>query len=319
MIDPHHLPFRMLIPKGAKNLLVPGRGASGDQMAMSAFRVMAVVAQMGFAAGHAARQCVQTGRDLTTIDVKQLQQAIEAGGQSLDLSTYGKYLRRDIFSHGPFFEEDAGFRNCRPMAVVLLTNGRFLAAWQGEAYGQTGLWLSERREKKWGKPRLAAALAEPLPGKISLTRAGDGSLTLAYANGSLISEDEGVSWRAGGAARETPVPVPVGNVPGLLPDGEFGSARLDDGTLAVAFNPVISGRADFSKLRVALSMDEGATWPHWWDIANGSGKISDPALVPTRVGIGIVYLRDNSSPAFWHGSIERIIDGANFVETEPLA
>jgi hypothetical protein len=47
MLDPHHLPLRMMIPRGAKNLLVPGRGASGDQTAMSAFRVMAVVAQMG--------------------------------------------------------------------------------------------------------------------------------------------------------------------------------------------------------------------------------------------------------------------------------
>ena len=29
MLDPHHLPLRMMIPRGAKNLLVTGRGASG--------------------------------------------------------------------------------------------------------------------------------------------------------------------------------------------------------------------------------------------------------------------------------------------------
>jgi len=95
MIEPHHLPLRMMIPRGARNLLVPGRGASGEQMAMSAYRVMAVVAQMGFAAGLAARQAVERGVDLGELDVASLQTAITEGGQSLDLSDYGEYLRAD--------------------------------------------------------------------------------------------------------------------------------------------------------------------------------------------------------------------------------
>ena len=35
MVEPYHIPLRSLVPKGAANLLVAGRSASGDQMAMS--------------------------------------------------------------------------------------------------------------------------------------------------------------------------------------------------------------------------------------------------------------------------------------------
>jgi hypothetical protein len=41
MVEPYHIPLHSLTSKGAKNLLVPGRGLSGDQMAMSAYRVQA--------------------------------------------------------------------------------------------------------------------------------------------------------------------------------------------------------------------------------------------------------------------------------------
>ena len=51
MVEPYHIPLRSLVPKGAANLLVAGRSASGDQMAMSSFRIQATCAQMGFAAG----------------------------------------------------------------------------------------------------------------------------------------------------------------------------------------------------------------------------------------------------------------------------
>nr|HRJ71295.1 FAD-dependent oxidoreductase [Terrimicrobiaceae bacterium] len=136
MLDPHHLPLRMMIPKGAKNLLVPGRGASADQMAMSSFRVMATVAQMGFAAGHAARQCLESGADLSAINVPALQAAITAGGQSLDLSAYGRYLRHDIYAEEEVFDGTTDHVPCRAPSIVQISNGRFLAAWAAD----DGLW-----------------------------------------------------------------------------------------------------------------------------------------------------------------------------------
>ena len=80
MVEPYHIPLRAMTPKGARNLLVPGRGASGDQMAMSSFRVMAPVSQMGFAAGKAAQICARDGCGIDAIDLQGLRKMIEAGG-----------------------------------------------------------------------------------------------------------------------------------------------------------------------------------------------------------------------------------------------
>ena len=91
-LDPYAIPLRSLIAKGAKNLLVAGRCASADQMAMSSMRVMATCAQMGFAAGKTAAQCLTDGVQLPKAPVQKIQSALIAGGQSLDLSDYGSYL-----------------------------------------------------------------------------------------------------------------------------------------------------------------------------------------------------------------------------------
>lgn len=81
MVAPYHIPLRCMIPRGATNLLCPGRGASADQMALSSLRVMATVAQMGFAAG------IAVGRNIADV-----QRDLEAAGQSLNLGDYGEYL-----------------------------------------------------------------------------------------------------------------------------------------------------------------------------------------------------------------------------------
>lgn len=196
MLEPHHLPLRMMIPRGAKNLLVPGRGASGDQTAMSAFRVMAVVAQMGFAAGLAARQCTEHGRELAEIDVPALQAAIEAGGQSLDLSDYGEYLRRDRCVHETVADGAGASGEIAAPELRLERNARFVATWR-----QGGRrFEAERREGRWSTPREAdggaatgGAAAEPVR-----VRLADGlQAELGCAEGGLVaalSDDGGATW-----------------------------------------------------------------------------------------------------------------------------
>ncbi|CAH1671497.1 FAD dependent oxidoreductase [Hyphomicrobiales bacterium] len=93
MVEPYHIPLRAMLPQGMHNLLCPGRSLSGDQMALSSYRAMATCAQMGFGAGTAAHLALATGGSLTTLDPAALRTAIEAGGQILDLSRYGDYLR----------------------------------------------------------------------------------------------------------------------------------------------------------------------------------------------------------------------------------
>jgi hypothetical protein len=144
MLDPHHLPLRMMIPRGARNLLVPGRGASADQTAMSAFRVMAVVAQLGFAAGHAVRQMLARGTDLTRVDVSALQAVLEAEGQSLDLSDYGDYLRADRLVDEPI-AGPAPRGRVGGLRIALLRNAAFRVTWCDEE----GVQVRERREGAW--------------------------------------------------------------------------------------------------------------------------------------------------------------------------
>lgn len=243
MLDPHHLPLRMMIPRGAKNLLVPGRGASGDQKAMSAFRVMAVVAQMGFAAGHAARQCTENGTDLTRIDVPRLQAAIVAGGQSLDLSDYGEYLRCDLFASELVF--DGGEGRAAPIVDLALQPGRnagFVVTWRQGAQ----VFAAERREKRWSGPR-------PVTG--STTRG-------AEATGATLR------------------------------DGSVAEATFAQGGLVVK-----------------LSLDGGVTWPQRGELAAAVASEVAPAVVATGTGLAMVYVTAGGRLMFWHGSVERIVEG----------
>ncbi|MES2697617.1 MAG: FAD-dependent oxidoreductase [Verrucomicrobiota bacterium] len=242
MLDPHHLPLRMMIPQGAKNLLVAGRGASGDQTAMSAYRVMAVVAQMGFAAGHAARLCTEMGADLTTLDVARLQAAIEAGGQSLNLSDYGEYLRCDLLTH----EAVPGVVVAEGTVLALRQerNACFVVTWstpRGEC------WAAGRREKQWSAPRRAA---------------------------------ESVA-QAKATARTT------------LVDGAW------------VWVDVVAG-----KVCAKLSRDAGATWSHERELAGAALAAVAPVVIATQTGLAVAYASTSGQVMFWHGSVDRIVDGA---------
>ncbi|MBI5688796.1 MAG: FAD-dependent oxidoreductase [Verrucomicrobia bacterium] len=198
MLDPHHLPLRMLIPRGARNLLVAGRGASGDQTAMSAFRVMTVAAQMGFAAGHAARQCLARSCELAAIDVPALQAAIEAGGQSLDLSGYGEYLRCDLWAH-----EEVGSKPPGGSELVI-AQGRhacFHLGWRqaGPAGAPERVqWFAERREKRWTAPTGPGPETAAAGAAVALDEGRQ--LRVGIREGTLwteLSSDGGTTWRAG--------------------------------------------------------------------------------------------------------------------------
>lgn len=342
MLDPHHLPLRMMIPRGARNLLVPGRGASGDQTAMSAYRVMAVVAQMGYAAGHAARQCVEGGTDITAIDLSRLQAAIRAGGQSLDLSDYGEYLRNDLFTEETFQPAPWPGTPTTAPALVQLSNGRFLAAWVVGHH----LWLVQRKEKSWQAPFRASC---PLPRDIQamcMERDPNNRLVLRVeriggATGVFESVDEGATWRGvsetGGlrpaAARlvagtwialevdrasdipkicvrqsfDGGVTWPSGRSLRLDPaDLSADFAILDNGDLALAFR----GRDEDGRasLGVALSRDQGRTWYAQRSIDGPDRAGRSPAIVPTRTGLAVLAVSGERF-MFWHGASDRIVEG----------
>jgi ribulose 1,5-bisphosphate synthetase/thiazole synthase len=68
-----HVPYRAMLPKGVKGLLVAGRAIGGDMVAHAATRNMACCAVAGQGAGVAAAQAVKSNRDLDEVNLDAVQ------------------------------------------------------------------------------------------------------------------------------------------------------------------------------------------------------------------------------------------------------
>lgn len=71
-VPPYQIPFRCLLPREAKNLLVAGRCLSADQLALSSARVMPTCSMMGQAAGIGAALAAARGCDPRDLDFKDI-------------------------------------------------------------------------------------------------------------------------------------------------------------------------------------------------------------------------------------------------------
>ncbi len=84
-VNPYAIPLRTMIPKGLKNLLVDGKPISGDQVAMSSYRMTPTVCAMGQAAGTAAALAVEAGiDDIRQLDVAALREQLAQDRMELD-------------------------------------------------------------------------------------------------------------------------------------------------------------------------------------------------------------------------------------------
>ena len=70
------LPYRAMLPKGVKNLLVTGRCVGGDKGSHAAVRNMMCCAVNGQGAGVAAAISVETKADFTEVDINKVQKAL---------------------------------------------------------------------------------------------------------------------------------------------------------------------------------------------------------------------------------------------------
>lgn len=75
-----HVPYRCMLPKGVKNLLVAGRAIGGDRVAHAATRNMACCAVAGQGAGIAAAQSIQSRTPLDQLDIGRLQAELARQG-----------------------------------------------------------------------------------------------------------------------------------------------------------------------------------------------------------------------------------------------
>jgi hypothetical protein len=83
-VPPYQVPFRSLVPKGARNLLVAGRCFSADQLALSSARVMTTASMMGQAAGIAAAWSASGGRPVAEANVAALKRDLANKGAVLE-------------------------------------------------------------------------------------------------------------------------------------------------------------------------------------------------------------------------------------------
>ena len=75
-----HIPYRSMLPKGVKGLLVAGRATGGDRVAHAATRNMACCAVAGQGAGVAAAQAVRAGVDVSDVDLGAVQRELVRQG-----------------------------------------------------------------------------------------------------------------------------------------------------------------------------------------------------------------------------------------------
>jgi hypothetical protein len=83
-VPPYHVPYRSLIPQGAKNVLVAGRCFSADQLALSSARVMTTASMMGQAAGIAAAWSAAAGRPVGEVTPASLRRELANRGAVLE-------------------------------------------------------------------------------------------------------------------------------------------------------------------------------------------------------------------------------------------
>ncbi len=71
-----HVPYRVLLPKGIKNLLVAGRCISADYVAQGCTRSQAACMMTGQATGTAAALAVRAGVEPRAVDIARLQKTL---------------------------------------------------------------------------------------------------------------------------------------------------------------------------------------------------------------------------------------------------
>lgn len=78
------IPYRIMIPKGADNLLVTGRCVSATHEAQASLRIMPTVATLGEAAGIAAAISCESGKGVGEIDVELLRETLRGVGAKIE-------------------------------------------------------------------------------------------------------------------------------------------------------------------------------------------------------------------------------------------
>ena len=264
---PYQIPLRAMRPQEADNLLVPGRCMSGEQMAMSSFRVMGICAQTGFAAGTAAGLAVKEGCELDKLDIVKLRRRLREAGVRLDLAPYTNYLRRRR-------NLDESICNVNPsqisgLSVSFLPDGDVVCIWGQNNGSGWEIKRSIRHEESWEDPEpifqgedalgfhlyhlegerlYAENVEEHWSGHPSIVETDSPpKLWLVSGEESLLSHDGGRKWDSSHSSPKEQTP---GCVPVVLNDGSLISLQT----------------GPEGNIRVIKSTDGGSAWKELGEI-----------------------------------------------------
>ena len=111
------------------------------------------------------------------------------------------------------------------------------------------------------------------------------------------SKDFGKTWS----------PIYKTNLPN--PNSGIDVVKLNDDMLVLAYNPDNRNDGDRAPLLLAVSYDNGKTWPKKLNIENGNGddEFSYPGLISFGDTIAVSYTWQRKNIAFWLGTKKEII------------
>lgn len=206
---------------------------------------------------------------------------------------------------------DKGGRGPVKNKPIILSNG----AWLAPASDEDGPWnvfvdRSTDGGETWtatdyvsidstefsGKGAIQPTLWESEPGHVHML-----VRTSAGVIGRSDSDDYGKTWS----------PLYKTSLPN--PNSGIDLVKLDDGTLVLAYNPDDKNWGDRAPLTLAVSEDNGETWPYKLDIETGDpdDEFSYPSIISDGQKVYAVYTWQREKVAFWSGTAEQIKELSN--------
>lgn len=90
------------------------------------------------------------------------------------------------------------------------------------------------------------------------------------------------------------------------PNSGIDLVKLSNGKLALVYNPDNKNWGDRSPIKLAISSDNGITWPQQIDIETGASdeEFSYPAIVASGDTVSITYTWKRQNISFWQGVVK---------------
>jgi predicted neuraminidase len=188
---------------------------------------------------------------------------------------------------------------------IVLSNGTWLAPASNE---KSGVWnafvdRSEDNGKTWAASSFMSLNRDSIPGEGVIQPAlwesspGNVHMLLRSSAGVICrsdSKDYGRSWS----------PVYKTDLPN--PNSGIDLTKLDDGTLVLAYNPDRKNWGARRPMTIAISNDNGKTWPTAVNLETGSegDEFSYPSIIHVGDTVAVTYTWKRERIAFWILSVD---------------